>query len=109
MRGEDCPCWRNAVLAPETPPRAWGRRKPPLEISQLLRNTPTCVGKTSRVQLPEVGGRKHPHVRGEDSIKRKGKNLVSETPPRAWGRRKNVYVAHYGNRNTPTCVGKTPR
>ena len=31
-----------------------------------------------------------------------------ETPPRAWGRPLLFHVNDYGNRNTPTGVGKTP-
>ena len=51
--------------------------------------------------------KKHPHVRGEDT------GLIAEildeeeTPPRAWGRPKDVFEAAYLPRNTPTCVGKT--
>jgi len=34
---------------------------------------------------------------------------LTETPPRVWGRRPAPWVTTNGCRNTPTCVGKTPR
>ncbi len=51
---------------------------------------------------------KHPHVRGEDPADQRGALATRETPPRAWGRRFRRKGAHINNRNTPTCVGKTP-
>ena len=46
MRGEDY-----VELSPSTVP---------------TRNTPTCVGKTERVNLAALAKEKHPHMRGED-------------------------------------------
>ncbi len=70
----------------ETPPRAWGR---PL-LSELsyasARNTPTCMGKTGAAAGAEAGGRKHPHVHGEDFYHIITLYKPWETPPRAWGR-----------------------
>ena len=51
------------------------------------RNTPTCVGKTPPYRHGRRHSRKHPHVRGEDSV------VALGIPG--------------GCRNTPTCVGKT--
>ena len=51
----------------ETPPRAWGRLCQILRLDVGRRNTPTSVGKTSRLA----------NSRRSDA----------ETPPRAWGRR----------------------
>ena len=48
MRGEDEEPERTYTPAEETPPHAWGRRKPPLRNKVSGRNTPTCVGKTTR-------------------------------------------------------------
>ncbi|SMG63120.1 hypothetical protein BMETH_147_7 [methanotrophic bacterial endosymbiont of Bathymodiolus sp.] len=36
------------VCGPETPPRAWGRRKRVKKMNNMERNTPTGVGKTTR-------------------------------------------------------------
>ena len=107
MRGEDHSELKPKILRKETPPRAWGRRKPPLEISPLLRNTPTCVGKTSPTGMSQKISRKHPHVRGEDLPGHTHMTEEEETPPRAWGRRRTARDSPVQDRNTPTCVGKT--
>ena len=68
MRGEDCILYNFFVLKPETPPRAWGRFRKDKVAGKLERNTPTCVGKIY-YQLTDIDYRKkHPHVRGEDSL-----------------------------------------
>ena len=74
-----------------------------------MRNTPTCVGKTLAGEVKDTYGRKHPHVRGEDSIKQFGEPRKLETPPRAWGRHRKGSGKSRQNGNTPTCVGKTER
>ena len=53
--------------AKETPPRAWGRHQHNRKGNHSRRNTPTCVGKTSKGLGMDWRGKKHPHVRGEDS------------------------------------------
>ena len=70
-------------------------------------NTPTCVGKTLPPYPLPTTGRKHPHVRGEDTRGQDLKYPATETPPRAWGRPIHKRQISYNNRNTPTCVGKT--
>ena len=50
---------------------------------------------------------KHPHVRGEDQLLVSGAEKCLETPPRAWGRRRQWIYGQGADRNTPTCVGKT--
>ena len=72
------------------------------------RNTPTCVGKTFCAENSGILGEKHPHVRGEDVNRLIGRSHELETPPRAWGRRPIYRVMYCNERNTPTCVGKTP-
>ena len=112
----------------ETPPRAWGRPFTTERKCTGNRNTPTCVGKTRPLLRPLVLGQKHPHVRGEDyklslamlAAVRNTPTCVgkthrspdtrrafSETPPRAWGRRRSFLLEIHPVRNTPTCVGKT--
>ena len=86
VRGEDDVDKGRRRLAPETPPRAWGRRVRALQPRSLIGNTPTCVGKTGLGGSKALGQRKHPHVRGEDSARPCGRASLPETPPRAWGR-----------------------
>ena len=107
VRGEDHFTPFRGQVWEETPPRAWGRPIRSLCSCQRTGNTPTCVGKTPTGQRFFDGGKKHPHVRGEDGYFERGRDVGAETPPRAWGRRR-AYHAGYGiSRNTPTCVGKT--
>ncbi len=73
----------------------------------VIRNTPTCVGKTAPRSSSGIQPEKHPHVRGEDTYARRYAAAAAETPPRAWGRRKRACVCESGFGNTPTCVGKT--
>ena len=107
VRGEDCQIGGGAALWAETPPRAWGRHPKATEESLDDRNTPTCVGKTSRKRKPVTRLRKHPHVRGEDITKMRPSWQTWETPPRAWGRLVRNPCCEALDRNTPTCVGKT--
>ena len=51
--------------------------------------------------------RKHPHARGEDVPSPQSTIILSETPPRTWGRPSNSFVEDPRRRNTPTHVGKT--
>ena len=86
-RGED-PCEFTFNKGPaETPPRAWGRLQSSFVVSQVGRNTPTGVGKTTRVTIASL--------------------TSLETPPRAWGRPLWRYSQPSIGRNTPTGVGKT--
>ncbi len=93
---------------PETPPRAWGRLTCGLEFDDSVRNTPTCVGKTSGARGRWTRRRKHPHVRGEDQAAFRLSPSAMETPPRAWGRPVPGCHCCGLSGNTPTCVGKTP-
>ncbi len=74
-----------------------------------MRNTPTCVGKTTRVSTTSNALQKHPHVRGEDQRRCNPDLQNRETPPRAWGRLINFFAVESKIRNTPTCVGKTTK
>ncbi len=67
VRGEDGLSYRNRLIEAETPPRAWGRLTTHSIRQQKPRNTPTCVGKTSKVGKWYIVAKKHPHVRGEDT------------------------------------------
>ena len=107
MRGENFFAQYLIASRIETPPRAWGKPISSAISADKSGNTPTCVGKTPLVL--HVGGviGKHPHVRGENLLLQKLKAGVSETPPRAWGKRTLGGSLAECERNTPTCVGKT--
>ena len=107
VRGEDLSIPSALSPSSETPPRAWGRHINGGHNNFRIRNTPTCVGKTEDGQAPETSWWKHPHVRGEDVLQCILNMKKSETPPRAWGRQRPLFVARMKARNTPTCVGKT--
>ena len=47
-------------------------------------------------------------MRGEDPDQLQVFGYALETPPRAWGRPLKQGAGDYRERNTPTCVGKTP-
>ena len=53
------------------------------------------------------GNEKHPHGRGEDTLRLKNPKPLLETPPRAWGRPIAKAFCAATARNTPTGVGKT--
>ena len=108
VRGEDLNWVSISAMASETPPRAWGRPVIAPLLDQQLGNTPTCVGKTWEVREVLHGGKKHPHVRGEDRDNTGDHLPHRETPPRAWGRPTDGNADTNEHRNTPTCVGKTP-
>ena len=107
VRGENRPKTSLASEAPETPPRAWGKRMQVEWATIETRNTPTCVGKTLAGLSSRHMPRKHPHVRGENRLITAARAHLSETPPRAWGKPLEGVRDHKYRRNTPTCVGKT--
>ncbi len=107
VRGEAPSHPKRNGSARETPPRAWGRRGISAFLEVLTGNTPTCVGKTRILRPLNLRVKKHPHVRGEDIALRSMAIISSETPPRAWGRRRICSNSRGRGRNTPTCVGKT--
>ena len=107
-RGEDGGLLERGIKHAETPPRAWGRLLSGGAQATHQRNTPTGVGKTITM-VPLTGTPwKHPHGRGEDNKLLHSVCVITETPPRAWGRRQYgaPLSARFGN--TPTGVGKTP-
>ena len=107
MRGEDKGKYGKQWRASETPPRAWGRLVYVIINLVYVGNTPTCVGKTSTISRPARLPWKHPHVRGEDNLLLRVHTVKQETPPRAWGRHRNLRLSDGYLGNTPTCVGKT--
>ena len=87
--------------------RAWGRLSGGDKPTQDVRNTPTCMGKTTCSSCRSRLAGKHPHMHGEDLIGPRPFKGFLETPPHAWGRLPCAVceARHVGN--TPTCMGKT--
>ena len=106
-RGEDRLACLDVTDAEETPPRTWGRRKHVSHGNLLTGNTPTHVGKTQSEPFHRSKVWKHPHARGEDSVKEVIPTIAPETPPRTWGRQERAPDIFLSVRNTPTHVGKT--
>ena len=77
------------------------------ETKDAIRNTPTGVGKTQRLRKVKQFNKKHPHGRGEDAGFFAVDGMLTETPPRAWGRRTISQCMKQAPGNTPTGVGKT--
>ena len=65
------------------------------------------MGKTDWTGEERAFFEKHPHGRGEDTLKMPISSCSKETPPRAWGRRILHCQVADGHGNTPTGVGKT--
>ena len=93
----------------ETPPRAWGRPLRGSGRGVRRGNTPTSVGKTGSPCWGWASPVKHPHERGEDKWPGSVEEGVTETPPRAWGRRHLGHGQAQPFGNTPTSVGKTSK
>ena len=106
-RGEDQLLFQVLVTITETPPRAWGRQHLFSVSVEPSGNTPTSVGKTHERRAAKEYRRKHPHERGEDRRPEPVCRCCSETPPRAWGRRRHRTGCRHRDGNTPTSVGKT--
>ena len=87
-RGEDIYPEGQDDTKPETPPRAWGRHKRSDSTRPYWGNTPTGVGKTLDGEYELHEKEKHPHGRGEDQTEVIMLLAEKETPPRAWGRRR---------------------
>jgi hypothetical protein len=89
------------------PPRAWGGHPQRLDLTNQVRSTPTCVGRTQSAAAPPSPESEHPHVRGEDSRRRGAPECLEGAPPRAWGGRFDFPLRGGDPRSTPTCVGRT--
>ena len=106
-RGEDGRGLPMGTAEKETPPRAWGRLCQPVWPCFSGGNTPTGVGKTAGDHSHYGRAGKHPHGRGEDMMPSTTGGRMTETPPRAWGRRSCWGRWARSRGNTPTGVGKT--
>ena len=106
-RGEDfvTPSCSNSIT--ETPPRTWGRPLHGRAYPRCTGNTPTHVGKTLKGMPTYFSHQKHPHARGEDSLRGSLPRATAETPPRTWGRHQAAALSSAMDGNTPTHVRKT--
>ncbi len=86
MRGEDYYGSDPAVEANGSPPHAWGRHFDIARITDVVRFTPTCVGKTQRLFRTGRANTVHPHMRGEDILVVIHCLISFGSPPHAWGR-----------------------
>ncbi len=107
VRGEDAQREGEADTSLETPPRAWRRQSVVSSTVHRLRNTSTCVEKTSFSTSISEPNWKHLHVRGEDSMHTAPAARQTETPPRAWRRPDTSPESIKKMGNTSTCVEKT--
>ncbi len=105
--GEEKPQRMSQIFSLGTPPRVWGRDYCCRRCVHCLRDTPTCVGKSSCVSTPILRLEGHPHVCGEEFTSSNTKLLASGTPPRVWGRVSSDSVIVHIQGDTPTCVGKS--
>ena len=90
-----------------TSPRVWGKRAQEVLIPILVRNIPTCVGKTPRRSYRRSSRTEHPHVCGENSVRHSFSSSPFGTSPRVWGKPPVALALGRRSRNIPTCVGKT--
>ena len=90
-----------------TPPRVWGRVLEPSLDCMSFGDTPTCVGKRIFEVFKRHGRKGHPHVCGEELLRRLHGLTAGGTPPRVWGRVMASPSASILSRDTPTCVGKS--
>ena len=90
VRGEELAMSSNFLATVGTPPRAWGRESLSLSRRKSKRNTPTCVGKRLRGSRGLWRRGEHPHVRGEETLILSPSGSQKGTPPRAWGREREI-------------------
>ena len=108
MRGENHATVYLELSADGTSPHAWGKPSTANSAVIAARNIPTCVGKTRRCGPPRFQVPEHPHMRGENWRRRRMARCRSGTSPHAWGKLQGEAETGEGERNIPTCVGKTP-
>ena len=107
LRREDRRAISFAARSLETPPLTRGRLLQKSRPFIGLGNTPAYAGKTIHQGLAGLDLRKHPRLRGEDSMGISASSLAAETPPLTRGRLKTGRRFIVNDRNTPAYAGKT--
>src|SRR5690606_422411 len=107
IRGEDPRRASQALRIDGSPPHAWGGPRGGLGGLVGGRLTPTCVGRTTRRSGRSGRRPAHPHMRGEDRLRRCSDANTFGSPPHAWGGHTARSAPHIRARLTPTCVGRT--
>ncbi len=85
VRGDNCPRTPSRPRKAGSPPRAWGQWYPRQLRPSGVRFTPTCVGTIVIFQPFQPVYPVHPHVRGDNWIRRIRRTGRCGSPPRAWG------------------------
>ncbi len=106
-RGEDGADGGDAGVDAGAPPRAWGGPNEIAAAVDLIRRTPTGVGRTPAHTPHRTPPAAHPHGRGEDTVTRRSSTSNGGAPPRAWGGLHLDPERPHPGRRTPTGVGRT--
>ncbi len=70
----------------EIPPLAWGEATFIQTNKRTRRDTPTCVGKSTKCHVSCDQPRRYPHSRGEKQTKERKTLLTLEIPQLVWGK-----------------------
>ena len=95
MRGENRSREDSPAFAHGTSPHAWGKRGIQHRHTPIIRNIPTCVGKTLGWWVWHNTDAEHPHMRGENNHRTHRLCYCHGTSPHAWGKRlrsKGVHI-----------------
>ena len=108
MRGENKK--PNVIFTIEfgSPPHAWGKWHYIRYMDDMVRFTPTCVGKILLKMKCSRHWTVHPHMRGENNSVEEPASIFAGSPPHAWGKLIALNALGAPLRFTPTCVGKMP-
>ena len=86
MRGENEMDLTRTAVNRGSPPHAWGKSGNPDADADIIRLTPTCVGKIACAVTLGISAKAHPHMRGENLLSLQHRHLPSGSPPHAWGK-----------------------
>ena len=107
LRGEDPLNGAGNFPVMETPPLTRGRLENRRTPKRNIGNTPAYAGKTRGGNLGEKVLRKHPRLRGEDTLSIVRTVAMMETPPLTRGRLSSYISIGKSDGNTPAYAGKT--
>jgi len=87
----------------------WGTFIIKVNIDNITRFIPTCVGNISSALNPSDCNAVHPHVCGEHLFKERKKSVLIGSSPRVWGTCHAPCAMARCVRFIPTCVGNMSR